>query len=182
MLAAALPALLERHPGLRVLVLGRGEAEEALAAAGPARGAVELLGALDDDAKASLLRSVDAYVAPHIGGESFGIVLVEAMSAGAPVIASDLGAFRRVLDEGALGLLARTGDPDALAAAVSASLENPDQARERAARASVAVRRYDWPRVAAQVLDVYETVTIGADKVGEDPRLGLLARWRPKVS
>ncbi|GAB6903968.1 glycosyltransferase family 4 protein [Kineosporia succinea] len=181
-LAAALPALLERHPGLRVLVLGRGEAEEALAAAGPARGAVELLGALDDDAKASLLRSVDAYVAPHIGGESFGIVLVEAMSAGAPVIASDLGAFRRVLDEGALGLLARTGDPDALAAAVSASLENPDQARERAARASVAVRRYDWPRVAAQVLDVYETVTIGADKVGEDPRLGLLARWRPKVS
>ena len=61
-------------------------------------------------------RSVDVYVAPHTGGESFGIVLVEAMSAGAPVLASDLAAFRRVLDDGARGELFATGDADALAA------------------------------------------------------------------
>lgn len=182
-LTAALPAILRTHPGLRVLVLGRGDAQEALAGlAGPALEAVELLGALDDEAKASLLRSVDAYIAPHIGGESFGIVLVEAMSAGAPVIASDLGAFRRVLEEGALGLLTRTGDAAALAEGIVSVLDDPASARARADQASTAVRRYDWSRVAAQILDVYETVTIGADRVGEDPRMGLLARWRPKVS
>ncbi|MBT0768985.1 glycosyltransferase family 4 protein [Kineosporia sp. J2-2] len=183
-LTAALPAVLRTHPGARLLVLGRGDAVEALGALADdpaARDAIEFLGALDDDAKASLLRSVDAYIAPQTGGESFGIVLVEAMSAGAPVIASDLGAFRRVLDDGALGLLTRASDPASLAAGVVAALDDPAAARERAARASVAVRRYDWSRVAAQILDVYETVTIGADKVGEDPRLGLLARWRPKA-
>ncbi|GAB3281536.1 glycosyltransferase family 4 protein [Kineosporia babensis] len=184
-LTAALPSVLRSHPGVRVLVLGRGDAAQAmevLADQPAAREAIEFLGALDDDAKASLLRSVDAYVGPHTGGESFGIVLVEAMSAGAPVIASDLGAFRRVLGEGEYGLLARASDPADLATKINELLDDRTGAQERAARASVAVRRYDWPRVAAQILDVYETVTIGADKVGEDPRLGLLARWRPKVS
>jgi len=183
-LTAALPEVLRVHPGTRLLVLGRGDAEEALQvlAGDPrSRAAVKLLGALDDDAKAALLRSVDAYVGPHTGGESFGIVLVEAMSAGAPVIASDLGAFRRVLDEGELGLLSRTGDPHALAAAIVSVLDDPAAARQRAQRAAHAVRRYDWSRVAAQILDVYDTVTIGAARVGHDPRLGLLARWRPQA-
>jgi phosphatidylinositol alpha-mannosyltransferase len=179
-LAAALPAVLAARPGTRVLVLGRGEADEVLETLGDQAGAIELLGALDDGAKASLLRSVDAYVAPHTGGESFGIVLVEAMSAGVAVVASDLGAFRRVLDDGRLGLLVRNGDPASLAAGILTLLDDPQQRSELAARASVAVRRYDWSRVATQVLDVYETVRLGADRVGEDPRApGLLARWRP---
>ena len=178
-LAAALPAVLAERPGTRVLVLGRGEADDELEALGELASAIELLGPLDDDAKASLLRSVDAYVAPHTGGESFGIVLVEAMRAGAPVVASDLGAFRRVLDDGRLGVLAGTGDPVSLAAAVLGLLADPDRRAELSAAASVAVRRYDWSRVAGQVLDVYETVRLGADRVGEDPAgLSLLARWR----
>jgi phosphatidylinositol alpha-mannosyltransferase len=177
-LAAALPAVLARRPGTRVLVLGRGDGDEALAALGEHRTCVELLGELDDAAKASLLRSVDAYVAPHTGGESFGIVLVEAMSAGAPVVASDLGAFRRVLDDGRLGVLVRTGDPAALAEALLDLLADPDRAAELSRRASTAVRRYDWSRVATQVLDVYETVRLGADRVGADPRAqGLFSRW-----
>ena len=183
-LTAALPEILRSYPGARLLVLGRGDAAEALevVADDPAAcSAIELLGALEDDAKASLLRSVDAYVGPHTGGESFGIVLVEAMSAGAPVIASDLGAFRRVLEDGELGLLVRTGDAADLASGIVSLLDDRSEARARADRASVAVRRYDWSRVAAQILDVYDTVTIGADRVGEDPRLGLFARWRPRV-
>jgi phosphatidylinositol alpha-mannosyltransferase len=178
-LAAAIPLVLAAHPGARFLLLGRGDGEEALAALGEQAHAVELLGALDDEAKASLLRSVDAYVAPHTGGESFGIVLVEAMSAGAPVLASDLGAFRRVLDDGRLGVLVRTGDSAALAQAMIDLLGDPVGRAELAARAAVAVRRYDWSWVGAQVLDVYETVRLGADRVGEDPRAqSLLARWR----
>jgi phosphatidylinositol alpha-mannosyltransferase len=178
-LAAALPALLERVPGVRLLVLGRGDGDEALAGLGEReRAAVELLGPLADEAKASLLRSVDAYVAPHTGGESFGIVLVEAMSAGAPVVASDLGAFRRVLAEGRLGVLFPNQDAAALAAALADLLGDPTRGRRLAEAAGVAVRRYDWSRVAAQVLDVYETVRLGADRVGEDVRAGLFTRWR----
>ncbi|MBI4943412.1 MAG: glycosyltransferase family 4 protein [Actinobacteria bacterium] len=178
-LLEAVPALRAVHPGLRVLVLGRGDAEDLIAGLGPHAVAVEMLGPLDDDAKARLLRSVDAYVAPHTGGESFGIVLVEAMSAGAPVVASDLGAFRRVLDDGDLGVLFRAGDASALATALLATLADEPGRRAVADRASLAVRRYDWSRVAEQVLSVYETVRIGTDRVGEDPvSRGLLTRWR----
>jgi phosphatidylinositol alpha-mannosyltransferase len=179
-LAAAVPAVLAARPGTRFLVLGRGDGEEALEGL-PARhrSAVELLGPLGDDEKAALLRSVDVYVAPHTGGESFGIVLVEAMSAGAPVVASDLGAFRRVLDDGALGVLVPPADPPALASALTRLLGDPGERSRLSAAASRAVRRYDWDRVAGQVLAVYETVRLGADRVGEDVgSRRLLTRWR----
>ena len=178
-LAAALPTLLRRYPGLRVLVLGRGDGAEALAGLpAPVAGAVELLGRLDDAQKASLLRSVDVFVAPHTGGESFGIVLVEALSAGAPVVASDLGAFRRVLADGDLGVIFPTGDQDSLAAAVGDLLADPGRRAELSGRGSAEVRRYDWSRVAHQVLTVYETVRAGADRVGAEPAgPGLIARW-----
>jgi phosphatidyl-myo-inositol alpha-mannosyltransferase len=178
-LAAALPEVLQACPGARVLVLGRGDGEDALEDLTPAqRGAVELLGPLDDDAKASLLRSVDVYLAPQTGGESFGIVLVEAMSAGAPVLASDLGAFRRVLADGDLGALFTAGDPASLGTTLTGLLRDPQRREDYAARARAAVRRYDWKVVAGQVLAVYETVRMGADRVGQDEAAGgLLARW-----
>ena len=179
-LAHAVPRLLQRLPGARVLVLGRGDGEEAMAGLEPAaRAAITLLGPLDDAAKAALLRSVDVYVAPQTGGESFGIVLVEAMSAGAPVLASDLGAFRRVLDNGRLGALFEVADAAALAGALLDLLADPAARRRYADAASDAVRRYDWSVVAEQVTAVYETVRLGADRVGPDPAAGgLLARWR----
>jgi phosphatidyl-myo-inositol alpha-mannosyltransferase len=183
-LAAAVPAVLARRPGTRFLVLGRGDGDEALEAL-PARSrsAIELLGPLGDEDKAALLRSVDVYVAPHTGGESFGIVLVEAMSAGAPVLASDLGAFRRVLADGSLGVLFPAGDAEALAHSLLGLLDAPEERGGLAETASRAVRRYDWSRVAGEVLAVYETVRLGADRVGA--RVGedvtsrrLLTRWR----
>ena len=179
-LAAAVPAVLAARPGTRFLVLGRGDGEEALEGLGRReRAAVELLGPLGDEDKAALLRSADVYVAPHTGGESFGIVLVEAMSAGAPVVASDLGAFRRVLDDGALGVLVPPGNPGALASALVRLLGDPAERSRLSGAASRAVRRYDWDRVAGQVLAVYETVRLGADRVGEDmTSRRLLTRWR----
>lgn len=179
-LAAAVPGILARHPGTRFLVVGRGDGDGVLdELAPPSAAAVELLGALSDEDKASVLRSVDVYVAPHTGGESFGIVLVEAMSAGAPVVASDLGAFRRVLGDGDLGVLVPVEDAPALARAVSGLLDDPAERAALSARASHAVQRYDWSRVAADVLAVYETVVLGADRVAEDPRSRALGgRWR----
>ena len=164
---AALPQVQEAVPGVRVLAMGRGDGEAALGGLAPSvRSAVELLGALPDDDKAALLRSADVFVAPQTGGESFGIVLLEAMSAGAPMVASDLGAFRRVLDGGRLGELVPPGDADALARAVIGLLGDPDRRAELAEAGRHAVRRYDWSRVAAEVLEVYETVRLGRAPTG----------------
>ncbi|PPK95956.1 phosphatidylinositol alpha-mannosyltransferase [Kineococcus xinjiangensis] len=160
-LCAALPRLRAAVPGVRVLVAGHGAAEPVRALAPADAAAVELLGPLDEPAKAALLRSADVYVAPHTGAESFGIVLVEAMSAGTAVAASDLGAFRRVLGDGEHGRLFTPGDPAALAGAVLELLADP-AARAGLARAGqLAARTYDWAAVATDVLRVYETVTAG---------------------
>jgi phosphatidyl-myo-inositol alpha-mannosyltransferase len=162
-LCEAVPQVLAERPGTRFLVAGRGDEEEAarLLPTGM-RESMVFLGMVSDVEKASLLRSVDVYVAPHTGGESFGIVLVEAMSAGAPVLASDLDAFRRVLDDGALGVLFPTGDAGAMATSLVDLLA--DRPRREALRtaASRGVRRYDWSVVADELLAVYETVVDGA--------------------
>jgi phosphatidylinositol alpha-mannosyltransferase len=178
-LARAIPAVLDSVPGARFLVAGRGDAEEARELLDDrSLAACEFLGQVSDADKASLLRSVDVYVAPHTGGESFGIVLVEAMSAGAPVLASDLDAFGRVLDGGELGVLFDVGDDAALAANLLTLLADEALRDRLAGKAQAAVRRYDWSVVAAEVLAVYETVTAGARAVGEDPHAGLFGRWR----
>ncbi|MFB9953920.1 glycosyltransferase family 4 protein [Cellulomonas denverensis] len=126
-LLAAVPAVRRAIPGVRFLIAGRGDTgpEEVRELIGDDADAVEFLGGVSDQEKAALFRSVDAYVAPQTGGESFGIVLVEAMSAHTPVVASDLGAFRRVLDEGRAGELFRTGDGDDLARVLTALLGDP---------------------------------------------------------
>lgn len=174
----ALPYLRRGHPGLRVLVAGRGDPGEL--SDGATLPGVEFLGMIDDAQKASLLRSVDLYVAPHTGGESFGIVLVEAMSAGAPVVASDLGAFRRVLDDGEYGVLFPLGDASRLAEAVGSLLDDAQRRKAFSGKASAAVRRYDWSVVATEVLAVYETVLSGTDQVGELPDgRALWTRWLP---
>lgn len=178
-LAAAAPAILAAVPGARFLVAGKGDTgrADAESALGEHGVAFEWLGAVSDADKAALLRSADLYVAPQTGGESFGIVLVEAMSAGTGVVASDLGAFRRVLDDGDAGLLFRTGDPDALGTAVLEALADPAATQARRERATRFVRRFDWSTVTEQVLAVYEmsvaaTEALGTGTVREDLQAG----------
>lgn len=164
-LLAALPALVAHLPDVEILVVGRGDEEELVREAGELAGHLRFLGQVDDEEKASALRSADVYCAPNLGGESFGIVLVEAMAAGTPVVASDLDAFRRVLADGAAGLLVPVGDPDALAAALVGVLEDPAAQRPYVAAASEAVEKYDWSVVADQIVRVYETVAGAGVKV-----------------
>jgi len=121
-------------------------------------GRVDLLGQVSEADKARMLRSVDVYCAPNMGGESFGIILLEAMAAGTPILASDLDAFRRVLDDGRAGTLFPTGDPAALARCLGQLLDDPPRRARLAAVGSRVVAAYDWPVVTRQVLAVYETV------------------------
>ncbi|MGW2952252.1 glycosyltransferase family 4 protein [Streptomyces eurythermus] len=178
-LMRALPRILAARPETRLLVAGRGDAEAAVAdLPEELRPRVEFLGMISDEDKARLLRSVDLYVAPNTGGESFGIILVEAMSAGAPVLASDLDAFVQVLDQGEAGEVFANEDADALAEAAVRLLGDPARLAELRARGSAHVRRFDWSTVGADILSVYETVTAGAAAVATDERAtGLRARF-----
>ena len=178
----AFAGIVQRHPGATLVLVGPGEVEDVLDGVPlELRDSVVALGRLDEKDKARALASLDVYVAPNTGGESFGIVLLEAMSAGAPVVASDLDAFARVLDDGRCGVLFPVGDAGALSRAVSDLLYDD----ERRARLTAAGRRrataYDWRSVASDLLDVYASVTAGQQGVREDLRgqiVGRLARRR----
>ncbi|MFK4112843.1 glycosyltransferase family 4 protein [Streptomyces sp. NPDC002176] len=177
-LMRALPKIVAAHPETRLLIAGRGDEEAAVEELPEElRSHVEFLGMVSDEDKARFLRSVDLYVAPNTGGESFGIILVEAMSAGAPVLASDLDAFVQVLDQGQAGEVFANEDADALAEKAVALLADPDRRAELRERGSAHVRRFDWSTVGADILSVYETVTTGTAAVATDERPGLWSRF-----
>lgn len=168
-LGAALPGILAQHPGARILVAGPGDPADVRAYLTPdAARACEFLGAVSDEDRARLFASCDLYVAPNTGGESFGIILIEAMAAGAPVLASNLPAFVRVLDDGRTGATFTNEDPADLARMANRLLADPAR---RAALSDLGRQRanaFDWSVVAADIMAVYETVIEGA-------RLGVLA-------
>lgn len=172
-LLAAFPEICRNHPSARLLVIGPGDigvVTDMLPASLQNR--ADLLGRVDEDTKARALAAADLYVAPHIGGESFGIVLLEAMAAHAPVLASDLGAFRSVLEDGKWGALFSLGDSSALAHEASALLADPDRLATLRLAGDQRVLEYDWSRVAARIVAVYETVAMPGELVREDDRQG----------
>ncbi len=171
-LLAALPAMAAECPDLQLLVAGPGETNALEDLPADIARRVHLLGRVSEQEKAALLSSVDLYVAPHIGGESFGIVLLEAMAAGSPVLASDLPAFQDVLDGGRCGALFATGNAAALASAASALLADQGRRAELTVAGSARAREYDWTRVARQVIAVYDTIAGHGEKVQEDDRQG----------
>ncbi|SPT54095.1 GDP-mannose-dependent alpha-(1-2)-phosphatidylinositol mannosyltransferase [Actinomyces bovis] len=155
-LAAAVPTVLEQVPGARFLIAGRGEAERSRELLAPYGDRVVFLGGISDADKAALLTSATCYVAPQTGGESFGIVLVEAMAAGTCVIASDLKAFSDVLGQGRYGALFRNEDSADLARVITDTLKDRPAALARVQAANGVVGRYDWSAVTDAVLDVYD--------------------------
>jgi phosphatidylinositol alpha-mannosyltransferase len=163
----AFVTLARRRPAVRLLVAGPGEVDEAGLPA-DLRDRVSFIGRITEPDKPRMLRSVDLYVAPNTGGESFGMILTEAMAAGTPVVASDLDAFRRVLDGS--GALFPAGDPAALAAVLGELLDDPARRAAMAAEAARVVAAYDWPVLAQRVVEVYESAieASGGTPVGED--------------
>jgi phosphatidylinositol alpha-mannosyltransferase len=160
-LLEAMRTVVRRHPGAQLLVAGRGDGAELREEVGPdLRAHVAVLGELSEADKAAFLRSVDVYCAPNLLGESFGVILIEALAAGAPIVASDLDAFARVLEDGAAGVLVRRGDAGALAAALCDLLSDPARRAELAMHGREVAAAYDWSVVARRILAVYETVVV----------------------
>lgn len=168
-LLPAFERLLVTHPGARLMVAGRGEPEAVGGEIGAlSRGRIAFAGAVDDAQRSRLLAAADVFVAPNLGGESFGIILIEAMAAGVPVVASDLPAFRAVCADGRLGRHFRTGDSTDLAVALRDTLDDPCTAL-RAREAATAALRYDWSNVTRQVVAVYDAVTAGRSNPWTSP-------------
>jgi phosphatidyl-myo-inositol alpha-mannosyltransferase len=162
-LVGALERLADQRPGLRLLIAGRGEADDFRAGLPAGLGGhIDLLGQVSEADKARMLRSVDVYCAPNTGQESFGIILLEAMAARTAIVASDIDAFRQVLDGGAAGELFDTGNPVALADALATLLDDPARRERLIAGGTKAVAPFDWSIIAEQVLRVYELAIAGA--------------------
>ena len=156
--ARAVPDVLQEIPGARFLIAGRGQAPHIRQSLEVYGDCVEFLGEITDEEKASLLAGASIYVAPQTGGESFGIVLVEAMAAGCAVVASDLEAFRAVLNGGEAGALFANENAEELAHTLLKLLRDPDRLTAIAQAGRAASAQYDWGTVTDQVCAVYSTV------------------------
>jgi phosphatidylinositol alpha-mannosyltransferase len=177
-LLEALPAIAAVHPGVRLLVAGPGdEADMRALVDDSVSERVTYLGLVSEEDKTRAFVSADVYVAPNTGGESFGIVLLEAMASGTPVLASDIEAFRRVVAEGRAGATFENEDPADLARAASRLLSDAEERRRLSAEGLMRAREYDWVTVAQRVVEVYEAVTVTGEKVSEDMRGQLVGRF-----
>jgi phosphatidylinositol alpha-mannosyltransferase len=116
---------------------------------------VEFLGRVSDDEKAQLFRTADVYVSPATGRESFGIVLLEAMAAGTPIVASDIHGYKGVVRRGREGLLVPPRSPKSIAASVGRLLRDRELAREMSESGRGRAEEFSWPRVTAKVDDYY---------------------------
>ncbi len=148
----------QERTGIRLVVVGEGSQHRRCARLVPEslRGDVEFLGRVDNDVLARVHRRADLFVSPALGGESFGIVLLEAMAGGTAVIASDLPGYREVLDDGRCGILVPPGDHGALARAILRLAADPQERDGLVAVASEHVRGFDWSVVAGRVRAEYE--------------------------
>jgi phosphatidylinositol alpha-mannosyltransferase len=159
-LLEALPTIRQQVPEARLLVVGAMPAEDLarLEQVLRERGLrdVHLIGRVSDEDLPRYYRTASLFAAPSLGGESFGIILLEAMAAGLPVVASDIPGYRSVVREGETGLFVPPGDAGVLARAVSALLLDPERRLALGRQGQAVAKGYDWKVVAPQVLAYYE--------------------------
>ncbi|MGZ8605212.1 MAG: glycosyltransferase family 4 protein [Actinomycetota bacterium] len=122
------------------------------------RARVVMLGAVPNDDLPPYHAAADAFVAPATDMESFGIVLVEAMAAGVPLVASDIPGYREVVRDGVDGLLVPPNDPNALAAALKRVLLEPDLAASLSRAGRARALEFSWDAVAPRLEAIYDRV------------------------
>jgi len=116
---------------------------------------VEFLGRVTDTEKAQLFRTADVYVSPATGRESFGIVLLEAMAAGTPIVCSDIHGYKGVVRRNEQGILVPPHDPRAIAEATLRLLGDPELRTRMGASGRARADEFSWERVTAKVDDYY---------------------------
>ena len=162
----ALPIISRFIPDIRVLIAGPGDSDEVLEKVDPQlRNRVEFLGKISEADKADFLASVSLYIAPNTGGESFGIILAEAMAGGAAVVASDIPAFADVLGNGQFGALFESENSESLAKVVIDLLRDHNKREELANAGAIHAQRFDWSQVGEEIFEVYELAMVSGQKV-----------------
>lgn len=156
-LLRAIPAIRKRHPQTRFIFVGDGPLRIGFQRFVERQGWRDVLftGYISNEEKARYLASADIFCAPATGGESLGIVLLEAMAAGKPIVASNISGYATVINHNVDGLLTPPRNSHKLAATLGHLLKY-EPLRQRFAQAGLQkARAYAWPRVASQILDYY---------------------------
>ena len=165
-LVDALPIISRFAPDVRVFVAGPGDSKDVIESIDPQLSSrFTFLGKISEQDKANFLASISLYIAPNTGGESFGIILAEAMSCRTPIVASNLPAFQALLDGGKSGALFENEDSADLARQI-VKLLDADTDRSAVAQAGYEkAMTFDWDVVGSQILSVYEMALAGNNGV-----------------
>ena len=165
-LIGALPEIIAEIPDVKIFVAGPGDSADTLKDMQPSlRSRFTFLGRISEEEKANFLASVGLYIAPNTGGESFGIILAEALAAGASVVASDISAFDSLLGHGEFGTLFESENPHDLAKKVISLLKDAAARRAIAERGKQYAQAFDWEVVADKIYDVYQMAMVGGSGV-----------------
>lgn len=144
------------YPDLQMVVIGEGADRVALRELSPPiQSRVHMMGKVSDEALPTFHQAADIFISPATGQESFGIVLVEAMSAGLPIVASNIAGYREVARDGVEALLVSPANPEALAEGVTRLLDQPDLARDLGRRAELRSRAFAWDGIVDRLEEIY---------------------------
>jgi glycogen synthase len=178
----AAPKILSACPGARFLVVGTGYYMDHLKNQARSLGIdnyVRFLGYVDDDSLKKFFKISDLVCIPSLY-EPFGIVALEGMAAGKPVVTSDTGGLTDFVEHGVTGLTTYTGDSNSLAWGIMEVLRNPELAQRMAKDAYEKVQHiYNWKVIAKRTEELYEKVLVEAGKIGAD---GVSSRPKVPVS
>jgi phosphatidylinositol alpha-mannosyltransferase len=157
-LLRAFAALQERYPDSRLIVVGEGALREGYERSMRNAGVEDVVfaGFVPEGDIARYYATADICCSPATGHESFGIVLLEAMASGKPVIASNIEGYAAVLTHGVEGLLVRPKDPEAIVDAIEQLITSPESRSAMGAKGRLRAQEFSWERVAQRVLSYYE--------------------------
>jgi phosphatidylinositol alpha-mannosyltransferase len=177
-LVHAMAAVQRAGSSARLVVVGDGPDRKDLEASARRAGiAATFVGRVPDDALPGYYRAADIVCSPALGDESFGLVLLEAMAAGRPIVATRIAGYAELLEGRGLARLVDAGDAAGLAREISNLLEDPDEASGLATRAAARAWEYDWSAIANRLDEIYRGVigpAAGPSGLGDQLRLNEL--------
>ncbi|MBI4092997.1 MAG: glycosyltransferase family 4 protein [Candidatus Kerfeldbacteria bacterium] len=159
-LLQAIPYLERELPDYRLLIVGSGWRRKVYQQFIPPghEQRVQYTGLASSNDLPRYYRSADVFCSPAVGGESFGIVLLEAMACGLPIVASDIPGYHHVMTDGRQGLFSQPRNPKDLADKIVALAGDPGRRRRMAEAGRATALGYDWKKIADRVISVYQSV------------------------
>ena len=161
----------ETAPDVLLVIVGDGSERAALAALAGDTDTVHFAGHVPDADLAAYVQAADVVCSPALGGESFGIVLLEAMACAKPIVASRIEGYEALVGSTGCARLVPPGDAGALARALSALLTSADERRQLGQAGAAAAGAYDWTVVGRRLDDIYRRVDGDARNDGDQTRL-----------